>query len=209
MTTPHTRSRPTTRVLPITTKPTSPARPSGRTRVSVRALLLLAAVAAGVYAVDQVSKYLVTENLELGELVPVIGEALQLHFVKNSGAAFSLATGFTWVLTIVAVAVIGFIVVFAPRIRSLGWAAMFGLVLGGALGNFTDRLFREPSFGQGHVIDFIQVWGFPAIFNFADVAVVSSMGLFIMLSLRGTGLDGKRAPKTPTREAESPPAEKA
>ncbi|HUG49826.1 MAG TPA: signal peptidase II, partial [Terrimesophilobacter sp.] len=52
--------------------------------------------------------------------------------------------------------------------------------------------FREPSFGQGHVIDFLQVWGFPAIFNFADSFIVASMGLFIILTVRGIGLDGKR-----------------
>jgi signal peptidase II len=178
--------------LPAATDAAAPDRKPGRGRISVRALLLLAAVAAGVYGIDQGTKYLITQNLDIGDLVPVLGEVLQLHFVTNSGAAFSLISGFTWILSVVAVAVVVFIVIFAPRIRSLGWATMFGLVLGGALGNLTDRLFREPSFGQGHVIDFIQVWGFPAIFNGADIAVVSSMGLFILLSLRGVGLDGTR-----------------
>jgi signal peptidase II len=117
---------------------------------------------------------------------------LQLRYVTNSGAAFSLAEGFTWVLSIIAVGVVVLIVWFAPRIRSLGWATMFGLVLGGAIGNLTDRLFRPPGFGVGHVIDFIQVIYFPAIFNLADVAVVSAMGLFILLSLRNVGLDGRR-----------------
>ena len=122
----------------------------------------------------------------------MIGELLQLHYVRNPGAAFSFATGFTWVLSIIAVGVIVFVIWFAPRIRSLGWAVMFGLVLGGAFGNVTDRLFRPPSFGLGHVVDFIQVWGFPAIFNVADIAVVSAMGLFLLLSLRNVGLDGVR-----------------
>ncbi len=131
--------------------------------------------------------------------------------MTNSGAAFSLVSGFTWILSIVAVGVVVFIVIFAPRIRSLGWATMFGLVLGGALGNLTDRLFREPSFGQGHVVDFLQVWGFPAIFNVADIAVVSSMGLFILLSLRGVGLDGTRTPMvkpTPKPKPEPEPTDK-
>jgi len=184
--------------LPAATDAVAPDRTPGRGRISVRALLLLAAVAVGVYGIDQGSKFLITQNLELGDLVPVLGEVLQLHYVTNSGAAFSLASGFTWILSIVAGAVIVIIVIFAPRIRSLGWATMFGLVLGGALGNITDRLFREPSFGQGHVVDFIQVWGFPAIFNGADIAVVSAMGLFILLSLRGVGLDGTRTPMVKT-----------
>jgi signal peptidase II len=184
--------------LPAATEPAAPDREHSRRRLSVRALLLLAGVAVGVYGIDQGSKLLITQNLEIGDVVPVLGEVLQLHYVTNSGAAFSLASGFTWILSIVAVGVIVFIVIFAPRIRSLGWATMFGLVLGGALGNVTDRLFRPPAFGQGHVIDFLQVWGFPAIFNGADIAVVSSMGLFILLSLRGVGLDGTRTPMVKT-----------
>jgi signal peptidase II len=83
---------------------------------------------------------------------------------------------------------------------------MFGLVLGGALGNVTDRLFRGDSIGSGLVVDFIQLWAFPAIFNIADVGVVAAMGLFILLSLRGTGLDGTRTPlvRTSPKPAEKP-----
>ena len=151
-----------------------------------------------VYGIDQGAKYLITQNIELGHSVHILGDILQFHYVKNSGAASSLASGFTWALSIVAAGVIVFIVIFAPRIKSLGWATMFGLVLGGALGNLTDRLFREPGFGTGHVVDFIQVYGFPAIFNGADVAIVASMGLFIILSLRGVGLNGTRTPMVQT-----------
>ncbi|WP_395638947.1 signal peptidase II [Pseudolysinimonas sp.] len=174
---------------------------SPRRRLSPRALGLLAAVALVAYGVDQITKYLVTSTLEINDVVPLLGEVLQLHYVTNPGAAFSLATGFTWILSIVAVGVIVFIVWFAPRIRSLGWATMFGLVLGGAFGNVTDRLTRPPGFGVGHVVDFIQVWGFPAIFNFADVAVVSAMGLFLILSLRNVGLDGTRHTEAPKSDA--------
>ena len=174
------------------TDPTAPDAAPQKRRVSPRALGLLAAIALVAYGVDQISKFLVTTNLELNETVPVLGDVLQLHYVTNPGAAFSLATGFTWVLTVIALAAVAFIVWFAPRIRSLGWATMFGLVLAGAFGNATDRLTRPPGFGVGHVIDFIQVWGFPAIFNVADIAVVSAMGLFLLLSLRNVGLDGVR-----------------
>jgi signal peptidase II len=176
--------------------------------VSPRALGLLALVALVAYGLDQGSKYLVTTRLELGETVSVLGELLQLHYVTNPGAAFSFATGFTWILSVVAIGAIVFIIGFAPRIRSLGWATMFGLVLGGAFGNVTDRLTRPPGFGVGHVVDFIQVWGFPAIFNVADIAVVSAMGLFLLLSLRNVGLDGVRrvddAPKKPAADTTSP-----
>ncbi len=179
--------------MPQETEPTAPNGERIRGRVSVRALLLLGAVALVLYGADQLAKYLIVSNLHEGELVPVLGQVLQLHYVTNSGAAFSLAAGFTWILSIVAVGVVAFIVWFARRIRSLGWACVFGLVLGGAAGNLTDRLFREPGFGMGHVVDFIQVWGFPAIFNIADSGIVAAMGLFIILSLRGVGLDGRKA----------------
>jgi signal peptidase II len=177
--------------LPATDETANPSDVRGG-RISVRAMLIVALVAVGVYGLDQLAKFLVVSGLEVGDVVPVLGELLQLHFVTNSGAAFSLASGFTWVLSLVAVGVIGFIIWFARRIQSVAWAITFGLVLGGAFGNVTDRLFREPGFGVGHVVDFIQIWGFPAIFNVADIAVVTGMGLFLLLTLRGVGLDGKR-----------------
>jgi signal peptidase II len=191
--------------LPQGTEPTAPKGEPGRGRPSVRALLLLGAVALVLYGLDQLAKYLIVTNLSEGELVPVLGPVLQFHFVTNSGAAFSLATGFTWILSIVAVGVVVFIVWFARRIRSYGWACVFGLVLGGAAGNLTDRLFREPGFGTGHVVDFIQVWGFPAIFNLADSGIVIAMALFIILWLRGIGLDGRKAVYVRrTRSADDP-----
>jgi signal peptidase II len=142
-----------------------------RRKVSVRALVVLVLVALAVYGFDQLAKFLI---------------------VKNSGAAFSLASGSTWIFSIAAAAVTVFILVFARRIRAFSWAVLFGMLLGGTVGNLTDRLFREPGFGLGHVVDFIQVYGFPAIFNIADSFIVASMGLFIILTLRGTNLDGRR-----------------
>lgn len=178
-----------------------------RARVSVRALVLLTVVALAVFALDQFAKYLVVSNMDVGQLIPVLGELFQLYFVKNSGAAFSLASGFTWILSIVAVGVIVVIIVFARRIKSIAWAIMFGLLLGGALGNVTDRLFREPGFGTGHVIDFLKIWGFPAIFNIADIAIVTGMGLFLLLTLRGVGLDGKRHVEKPDETPRAEPDE--
>jgi len=156
------------------------------------ALVVLAIVAVCVYILDQFAKFLVTENLTEGQPVAVLGELLQFTFVKNPGAAFSLLSGTTWVFAIIASAVAVFIVVFAHRIRSLPWAVLFGLLLGGNLGNLSDRLFREPGFGVGHVIDFIQIYWFPAIFNVADMAIVASMAIFIVLTIRGVGLNGTR-----------------
>lgn len=180
----------------------SPGRPSGR------ALTLLVGVAILVYAADQLAKQWVVANLPLSQPVPVLGELLQFVFVRNPGAAFSLATGSTWVFSVIATAVTIFIVWFARRIRSSGWAVLFGMLLGGTLGNLTDRLVREPGFGVGQVVDFLSVWAFPAIFNLADVAIVSSMGLFLILTLRGVGLDGSRSRRHPvgTDADDAPPA---
>ncbi|MCU1509777.1 MAG: signal peptidase [Actinomycetota bacterium] len=165
------------------------------------ALGVLALVALAIYALDQLTKFLVIKNVAEGQLVPFIGTFIQLHFVKNAGAAFSLGTGMTWIFSIVAAVVVVFIIAFARRIRSLAWTVLFGMLLGGTLGNLTDRLFREPSFGQGHVIDFIQLPLFPAIFNIADSAIVVSMGLFILLTLLGVGLDGRRARRAPAAKS--------
>ncbi|ONI64306.1 signal peptidase II [Leifsonia sp. ALI-44-B] len=157
-------------------------------------MIVLASVAIAAYALDQFSKFLVESNLTLGEQVRVLGDVLVLHFVKNPGAAFSLAAGSTWIFSILAAVVTVVIIVFARKIRSVGWGVVFGLLLGGVLGNLTDRLFREPSFGLGHVVDFISTpWMLPAIYNVADICIVTSMGLFILLTLRGINMDGTRS----------------
>jgi signal peptidase II len=172
-------------------------------RVGITALLLLVGVAITVYGVDQVSKQFVVTTLAEGEVVPVLGNVLQWQFVRNPGAAFSIASGMTWIFTILAAGVITFIIWFARRIRSIAWALVFGLLLGGVLGNLTDRLLREPGFGIGHVIDFISTpWLIPAIYNVADIAIVSSMVLFMILTIRGVGLDGSR----PVRDGDEPSA---
>ena len=171
------------------------------------ALLVLVGGALAVYGLDQLGKFLVVTNLTEGEVVPVLGTVLQWQFVRNPGAAFSLASGMTWIFTILAAGVITFIVWFARRIRSIAWALVFGLLLGGVLGNLTDRLLREPSFGLGHVIDYISTpWLIPAIYNVADIAIVSSMVLFMILTIRGVGLDGIRESKRTDAAAEAEPA---
>ena len=96
-------------------------------------------------------------QLEGREPVEILGGLVYLQLLRNPGAAFSLATGYTWVLTIVAIAVVVVIVRVARRLRSTGWAIALGLVLGGALGNLTDRLFRSPGPLQGHVVDMVSL----------------------------------------------------
>lgn len=143
------------------------------------------------YAVDQLTKNWVVANLPEGEPVPVLGEFLQWYFVRNPGAAFSMASGATWIFTLLATVVVGVIVWQIRKLGSRAWALFFALLLGGVLGNLTDRLTREPGFPVGHVIDFISTpWMLPAIYNVADMAIVVGMGLFIIISLLGIPIDG-------------------
>ena len=114
---------------------------------------------------------------------PVIGTLLQFTLLKNSGAAFSFASGFTVIFSLLAIAVVATIIRFAGRITSRGWLTCAGLLLGGVLGNLTDRAFREPGFFLGHVIDWIQIPNWP-IFNIADIAISSAAFLAFIQTMR-------------------------
>ncbi len=147
-----------------------------------------------VLAADQFTKYLALENLPYETPVPVLGDFLIFYLVRNPGAAFSLGEGVTWIFTI-ALAAVSVIIVWlaATRIRSRLWAVALGLLLGGVLGNLTDRLFREPGFAVGHVVDFINTpWMMPAIYNVADIFIVSMMIGVALLVLIGLRFDGTR-----------------
>lgn len=139
-------------------------------------------------ALDQVTKSVVVANLAEGERRHLVGSTLQLHLTRNPGAAFSTATGMTWVLTVVAVAVVVVVIRVASRLQSRIWAVTLGLLLGGALGNLSDRLLRAPGVARGHVVDFLELPHWP-IFNVADSAIVTAGALVVLLTLRGVGLD--------------------
>jgi signal peptidase II len=162
-----------------------PADPPPR-RVTTLVVLTLAVV-----ALDLVTKIVMVSWLRDGERVPLVGDLVSFTLIRNPGAAFSLATGMTWVLTLVALAVVIGIARFARRLRSRGWAIALGLVLGGALGNLVDRFFRGPGPLQGHVVDFVSVGWFP-VFNVADSAITVGGVLLVLLALLGRDLDGSR-----------------
>ncbi|BAJ73059.1 lipoprotein signal peptidase [Microbacterium testaceum StLB037] len=171
---------------------------------SAAASTLIAILAVVVLAADQLAKMIAIENLPPERVVPVIGEALQLYLVRNPGAAFSLGEGVTWIFTI-ALAVVACVILFLAitRVRSRLWAVVLGLLLGGVLGNLSDRLFREPGFPVGHVVDFISTpWMMPAIYNVADVFIVSMMISVALLVLFGLRLDGTRETRA-SRAAEA------
>ena len=177
---------------------------TGRNRKGTAAIVMLALAAAALVA-DQLTKLWVVRTMTEGQITDVLPPLLRWHFIRNPGAAFSIGTDFTWVFTIIMVLVSGFLVYLMFKVRSLGWATALGLVLGGALGNLIDRLFRAPSFGQGHVVDFIAFPNF-AIFNIADSCVVCGVILVCLLTLRGIGIDGKRTPPEAAANAGRKPA---
>ena len=122
----------------------------------------------------------------------LIGSWLQLTLVKNSGAAFGLAGGLTILFTIFSCAVATAVIYFARIITARGWQLTAGLLLGGVLGNLSDRVFRAPSYLSGHVIDWIQIPYWP-VFNLADCAIVSAAAIAFILSVRNI------SPVTPVR----------
>jgi signal peptidase II len=167
-----------------------PARRAGR---RTGGLFLTVAVAA--LALDVISKSIVAARLGSHEPIRVLFGAIYLDETRNSGAAFSVGTGTTVILTVVALAVVAVILRTSRRMRSTGWAVALGLILGGALGNLIDRVFRSPGPGRGHVVDWISLFGpngahWP-IFNLADSAIVCGAILAAILALCGIDLDGR------------------
>ncbi|MGW0814736.1 signal peptidase II [Streptomyces viridiviolaceus] len=163
----------------------SPAeRPRGRRRIAV-----LFAVAAFAYVLDLVSKMIVVAKLEHHEPIEIIGDWLRFEAIRNAGAAFGFGEAFTVIFTVIAAAVIVVIARLARKLYSLPWAIALGLLLGGALGNLTDRIFRSPGVFEGAVVDFIAPKHF-AVFNLADSAIVCGGILIVLLSFRGLDPDG-------------------
>jgi signal peptidase II len=155
---------------------------------------------------DQVVKALATHHLTEGEPVRILGGLIYLSLLRNGGAAFSFGRGYTWVFPVITLAVIVWIVWMGRRLRSVPWAIALGLVLGGALGNLTDRLFRAPGPFQGHVVDMISLFtpygkGF-AIFNIADSCLTVGVALAVLLELTGRQRDGMRARRAELNESE-------
>lgn len=138
-------------------------------------------VALAVIVLDQLTKQWALSALAPGERHALIGDLLSFQLVFNSGAAFSLGDGYTWVMTIIALIVTVGIVYYARRAQSTFAVVMFGIGLGGAVGNLIDRLLREPSFGQGHVVDMINYNGW-FVGNVADLAIVGVAAAVLIMS---------------------------
>lgn len=159
------------------------------TGVTRRRTPTLLAIAAAILMLDQLTKVLAVTQLGDGNVVSVVGDFIVLRLVRNPGAAFSMFTDMTVVLTVIAVAVVLVIAWVSRRVGSVAWAIALGGLLGGALGTLTDRIFREPGPMRGHVVDFVAVGDFP-VFNVADSSITLSAILIALLSFRGLPLSG-------------------
>lgn len=167
-----------------TAAPAAGQGPRGRRRIAV-----LFTVAAFAYAVDLISKMIVVAKLEHHQPIEIVGDWLRFEAIRNAGAAFGFGEAFTVIFTVIAAAVIVVIARLARKLYSLPWAIALGLLLGGALGNLTDRIFRAPGVFQGAVVDFIAPKHF-AVFNLADSAIVCGGILIVLLSFKGLDPDG-------------------
>ncbi|MCM2576469.1 signal peptidase II [Streptomyces meridianus] len=166
------------------------ATPAGATGTGrSRRVGVLLAVACFAYLIDLVSKMIVVAELEHHAPIEVIGTYLRFEAVRNAGAAFGMGQALTVVFTVIAVTVIVVIARIARKLYSTPWAVALGLLLGGALGNLTDRIFRSPGVFRGAVVDFIAPAHF-AVFNLADSAIVCGGILIVILSFRGLDPDG-------------------
>ncbi|MGN9804159.1 signal peptidase II [Micromonospora sp. L32] len=162
-----------------------------------KAVVVLASIALAALLADLFTKHLALVTLDDRGPVRLLGGAVYLTLTRNSGAAWSIGADHTWIFPLITIGVVGWIVWMAVRLRSLPWAVSLGLVLGGALGNLTDRIFRAPGHFVGHVVDMVslfdpygQVW---PVFNLADSALVSGVLLAVLLELTGRQRDGSRA----------------
>ena len=173
--------------------PTDPS-PGAPSAARGRLLRVLVATAVSVIVVDQLSKAWAVEALTGRGRVDLVGDLFGLRLTRNPGAAFSLATGATWIFTILATVVVLIIARIARDLGSRWWAVTLGLLMGGAVGNLLDRLVREPGFARGHVVDFFELPHYP-IFNVADSCIVTAAILIGWLGLRGVGVDGRTASK--------------
>ncbi|MBB4964121.1 signal peptidase II [Saccharothrix violaceirubra] len=170
-----------------------------------RRVLLLALIAPLVLALDVVTKIVAVDALEHEPPVELFGGLLYLSLLRNPGAAWGMAEGATVILALIACGVVGFIIWIARRLRSVGWAIGLGLVLGGALGNLSDRIFRAPGPLRGHVVDFLSIvepYGtFFPVFNVADSAISVGGVVIVLMAMLQRDYDGTRIEKKPARKA--------
>ena len=163
----------------------------GQLRVRrIRALTVMFSVAAAVLTADAISKAQVLGRLAGHPPVTLLHGLVTMDLTFNAGAAFGVGTSYTVVIALIVCGVIVSIIRTARRLRSLGWTIALGLLLGGAMGNLGDRLFRAPGPFRGRVVDWINLPHFPWTFNLADASITCAAVMIAVLALRGVRIDG-------------------
>ena len=156
-----------------------------------RYLGLVVAVMLAIGAVDQGVKQLMLNWLEPGVAQPVIGDWFRFYLLFNSGAAFGMGGNLTGLFTAIQLAFVLGALWVGPRMTSKWEALGVAMIAGGALGNLIDRLFRDPGFWFGHVVDYISVGNF-AVFNLADASITVGVVVFILGTIAAEMKGGER-----------------
>ncbi len=146
-----------------------------------------AAIVLAVVAVDQLTKAWAVSALP-GSPVSIVGSTIELRLARNTGSAFSLFQNVTPLLALLAVGVAVILVRAVHRAYERTVLVALALVLGGALGNVADRLFRSPGWLRGAVVDFVRLDGWPT-FNVADSAITIGAVVLVWWGLFGARAD--------------------
>jgi signal peptidase II len=157
-----------------------------------RAASFLFASAALVYAADRLTKVWAAHSLP-GRPVEIIRGVLTLRYTTNSGGAFGFGQSAPWIFATATIGVCGLIVATAFRQVRMANAVALGLVLGGALGNLTDRIVRGDGLWGGRVVDFVDLHVWP-VFNVADASIVVGALVLALLSWHAVGGSGRQDP---------------
>jgi signal peptidase II len=172
----------------------------------IRALTIMFTVAAVVVAADAISKALVLGRLREHQPVQLLHGLITLDLTFNAGAAFGVGTSYTAVIALIVCGVIVYIIRTARRLRSLAWTIGLGLLLGGAVGNLGDRLFRAPGPLRGQVVDWINLPHFPWTFDLADASITCAAVIIAILAIRGVRIDGTTSASASAAERTAAPA---
>lgn len=168
-----------------------------RGRIGVCVILAILAILS-----DQVTKAWALDSLQDGRQIPLLGDFITLQLVHNPGAAFSLGASTTWFFTLLAFVILALLAYGLWRMNSASSAGAIGLLMGGAIGNLIDRLSQPPSFGQGHVIDFINYTDF-FVGNIADIWIVIGAAWLAWELMRSLPDEQNLASATPSAGLES------
>jgi signal peptidase II len=160
-----------------------------RTALTIPAIRIFAVVAGLVWALDQATKSIAVAHLDPAQSITLVPHVFWLTLTRNPGAAFSTGTQMTVMLSLIAIIVVITVIRMARRLEDRGWGLGLGLLLGGALGNLTDRMLREPDPFKGHVVDFLHLTHWP-VFNVADMALTFAAITILHRGWKGATMDG-------------------